>query len=646
MTALLFLLLFIMVIVLFNRINAITRKFEQVERELAALHKAATQAKSQPDSPLETKQAPQHTDQDISQALPTKPQPAAVSPPRAMPVQPQAAQIPVQEKPLPAKTLPRPSRPREEWEVLIGGKLLNRIGALALIIGAGFFLKYAFDNNWITETLRVMIGVLAGVGLLLAGERFQRKELKIFAQGLTGAGLSILYLSLYASFNFYHLVPQIVAFLLMSIVTIVAFLLAFRYDALAVSVMGWAGGFLTPILLSTGQANEAGLFTYIAILEAGLLAVVFRKDKWNILAPLTLGAIYFVFYQWFLAYYQEDDLLLTLFFVAVFWSLFFVLDVIRTMRAGADYSVLQRGIAALNAVFFYATVYLLLYPENFSKMAAVSLAISAVYFLTILLLKKKNPEAQSAFAQYTMTAIFLLILATAIEFSGFTIAIFWSIEAFLLAACTLRWQHKFLVYTALAIFLLTAFFLINVDGALAYEPIEAFTLIFNLRFLAFAVLALSLAASVLLSIKTNVAVSEQVIAAFRYGWCMTVLVLLTVETVDYFEKSTFLLQGDTSQPGASEAINRLHNLKHLTLSGTWLFYSIVLMAVGLWRRIQGLRLAAITLFGITILKVFLYDLSFLDTLYRIISFISLGAILLAVSFLYQKYRAAIFEKRV
>lgn len=644
MTVLLFLLLFFVVIVLFNRINAITRKIEQIEKELVVLHKAASQTKSQSSSPEETKRSSQLPEQDVTQTLAMQPQPAAVSPPRAIPVQPQVSQKPAQEKPSSVKTSPRPSRTREEWEALIGGKLLNRIGALALIIGVGFFLKYAFDNDWITESLRVIIGILLGVGLLLAAERFQRKELKIFAQGLTGAGLSILYLSLYASFNFYHLLPQIVAFLLMSIVTGVAFFLAFRYDSLAVSVLGWAGGFLTPILLSTRQANEAGLFTYIAMLEAGLLAVVFRKDKWNILEPLTLGAIYFVFYQWYVSYYGEDNFLLTLCFVTIFWSLFFVLDAIRNVRAGADSTLLQRGVTALNAALFFATVYFLFFPKNFSKMGAASLVISAVYFLTILLIKKKNPEAKSAFSQYTITAIILLVLATAIEFSGFTIIIFWSIEAFLLAACTLRWQQKFLVYTALAIFLLTAFVLINLDAALAFEPIEDFTLIFNFRFLAFAVLAFSLAASAFISTKTKIIVNQQITAVLRYSWCLILLALLTVETVDYFEKIIFSLQSDSSRLGAYEAINRLHNLKQLTLSGTWLFFSIVLMAVGLWRRIQGLRLAAIALFGITILKVFLYDLSFLDTLYRIFSFISLGIILLTVSFLYQKYKAVIIEK--
>ncbi len=78
-------------------------------------------------------------------------------------------------------------RTRSDWEELIGGKLLNWIGAVALIIAVGFFLKYAFDNNWITESVRVLIGAIIGIGLLVTGVRFHKKELFIFTQGIFGA---------------------------------------------------------------------------------------------------------------------------------------------------------------------------------------------------------------------------------------------------------------------------------------------------------------------------------------------------------------------------------------------------------------------------------------------------------------------------
>jgi uncharacterized membrane protein len=112
------------------------------------------------------------------------------------------------------------------------------------------------------------------------------------------------------------------------------------------------------------------------------------------------------------------------------------------------------------------------------------------------------------------------------------------------------------------------------------------------------------------------------------------LVLVTGETKDYFEKAKAML-GEKSY---TAEYSRLNNLQQLFLSGVWLLYSIALMVIGIWRRQRGIRIASIVLFGFTILKIFIYDLSFLDTLYRIFSFIGLGVILLAVSYLYQKYK--------
>jgi uncharacterized membrane protein len=120
-------------------------------------------------------------------------------------------------------------------------------------------------------------------------------------------------------------------------------------------------------------------------------------------------------------------------------------------------------------------------------------------------------------------------------------------------------------------------------------------------------------------------------------------VLLTGETRDFFEKKLELLgplQGNMA-PSASD----LENMKQLSLSGVWLLYSISLMGVGIWRRLRSIRVIAFVLFGVTILKIFIYDLSFLETLYRIFSFIGLGVVLLIVSYLYQHYKGVIFQKQ-
>ncbi|MFQ5628504.1 MAG: DUF2339 domain-containing protein [bacterium] len=426
--------------------------------------------------------------------------------------------------------------------------------------------------------------------------------------------------------------------------TVLAFWQAIKFDSLAVSALGWAGGYLTPFLLSTGQANEIGLFTYIVLLEAGLLAILLKKEKWVVLELLTVLATYAVFFAWFIEYYDENELLLPMFFLSLFWAIFYAFDIIQHLRSVSLHRPLRIISAAGNAAFYYACVYILLYPKYFDQAGAVTLGIGLVYFLTVFILKNKIANAWAVLSQYTVTAIALLVFATAIQFSGFTIITLWSLEALLLVLCSVRWPLAYVRNAALVLFVVAAIALLNMRSALAYQPIEDFSLIFNARFLAFATLGLALGTSAYVLRQKESAGTPQMITLLQIGCCLVFLVLFTVETLDIFEKAIFRLRQQALSTGASNAINQLKNLQQLTLSGVWLFYSIILMAGGLWSRIQGLRFAAIALFGISILKVFIYDLSYLDTLYRIFSFIGLGVILLGVSYLYQRYKILLFEK--
>src|SRR5262249_48771350 len=153
-----------------------------------------------------------------------------------------------------------------------------------------------------------------GTVLLVLGNRSHRAKLLIFAQGLIGAGISILYLAAFAAFNYYGLVAQSTAFVMMAVVTAIALIHALRYNSQVIALLGWAGGFLTPILLSTGHSNEAALFTYLLLLDSGLIAIVAIKNRWEALAPLTLGATYLLYIGWYGSYYDPSEAFETVLF--------------------------------------------------------------------------------------------------------------------------------------------------------------------------------------------------------------------------------------------------------------------------------------------------------------------------------------------
>src|SRR6059058_3235633 len=234
----------------------------------------------------------------------------------------------------------KPAKPPINWEQFMGAKLFAWIGGLALFLGVAFFVKYSFEHNLISPELRVAIGFLTGIALVIGGVALKRKENAVTAQTLCATGILILYAVTFACRSFYHfpffgLIPT---FALMLLITATAFLLAVRMDALVVAILGIAGGFLTPVLLSTGQDNPAGLFGYIALLDIGLLAVARRKE-WSSL-PI-LGAVGTVLMQiaWVGNFFLEGKYFAgnkTLIPMAVFlgFEILFLLAALTTRQSG------------------------------------------------------------------------------------------------------------------------------------------------------------------------------------------------------------------------------------------------------------------------------------------------------------------------
>src|SRR5262245_27476830 len=189
-----------------------------------------------------------------------------------------------------APQIVRPSKPPINWEQFMGAKLFAWIGGFALFLGIAFFVKYSFEHNLIPPELRVAIGFVVGAGLVVGGLVLKRKENAVTAQTLCATGILVLYAVTFACRAYYHfaffgLIPT---FLLMTLITAVAFLLSVRLNAIIVAVLGIAGGFLTPVLLSTNQDSPLGLFGYVALLDIALLALA-QRQRWNAL-PI-LGAI-------------------------------------------------------------------------------------------------------------------------------------------------------------------------------------------------------------------------------------------------------------------------------------------------------------------------------------------------------------------
>jgi len=219
-----------------------------------------------------------------SVAMPGSPTPATTAPPeRAV-------------APLAAPAAPRPPRkPRAaiDWEAFMGVKLFAWIGGFALFLGVVFLVKYSFENNLITPAMRIVIGAIIGGALVAAGWFTARKNYRVPGQSLCATGVLVLYADIFGAHTFYNLISLGLAFGLMSAITLGAFLLAVTLNAQVVVVLGLVGGFLTPLLLTTGD-HPLPTFGYIALLNIGIAGVALRK-RWDYL--FLLGALGTVFIE-------------------------------------------------------------------------------------------------------------------------------------------------------------------------------------------------------------------------------------------------------------------------------------------------------------------------------------------------------------
>lgn len=194
-----------------------------------------------------------------------------------------------------------PSVKAPAMETRVGLTIVNRLGVFTLILGVGFFFKWAADNDWIGPVGRVFLGLIVGFTALALADYLWTKGQQVFAQGVAGGSIAILFLSLYAASGLYHLIPQFVAFALMAAATALCFALALRYTSPAMAVLGLLGGYLTPFLLSPGGDHPWFLLAYVLLLDSAAL-VLKKRRGWRVLETLAFAAttlIYFWFFSWF-----------------------------------------------------------------------------------------------------------------------------------------------------------------------------------------------------------------------------------------------------------------------------------------------------------------------------------------------------------
>ena len=600
-------------------------------------------------------------------------------------------------------------RPEKSLEDRLGSQIFNFIGVIALLFGAAWALKLAIDHGLLGPAARVIFGLFAGTVLVLWSEHFRRRELPAFSYTLKAVGSSLLYLSLWAAFQLFHLIPAGVAIIAMVLVTGWNAWMAWSQEAELLAFYALIGGLLTPFLLSTGGDHETFLFTYLAALVAGVVLLL-RSRPWSrLVIPAFVGTVaYFIgyyvpFFHHLHAGWDSQSTETTL-FALFFAELFALASIDRRGRSEphddtSRETILPVFLPLANATFIGCALYSIFEDSGLHSWVAWVMVGLAGLFLSLMRLQRSSLAA----AVHLAAAVVFLTVAIPFKASGHTLTSAWLVEGLILFWVSTRVKSR-TGASARVLTLLSAagytlglasllmhwastwlegplpvFFSANLASALlaaatlagaawlSLPQTGASPRPANLRVLAASLSALELVGLLLTVRELEPFAARAPGSAFAHPDFATAVVGLTLCAVAAWAswRIAHPPAGPQPDPRQTQFFGRiayadllLFNLlmvltlvreisalftnadaaleRALAISAFLMLYGAALLAAGFWRRNAFVRWQALILILFTIVKVFVYDISGLSAGYRVASFLGLGALLLTISFAYQK----------
>ena len=637
------------------------------------------------------------------------------------------------------------------FEKYIGENLFGKIGILIFIIGIGFFVKYAIDQNWINETARTLMGYAVGAGMLVLAERLH-KRYHTFSSLLAGGAFGIYYLITAIAFHYYGLFSHTMAFVILCVTTIFMSAVSVLYDRKELAVTALVGGFIAPFIISTDSSSIISLQIYITILNIGMFCLAMYK-KWAILPMVSFAFTYIILWgTTALGSFSDSEAVTTyptLFAFATLFYVIFLLPVVFILRTqyGENTRLGLLGIITANSFMYliYGDFLLQHFEASSDTTAYLAFFIAAVN-LAIHLYLRFRVEGQDTLRNLMLgLAVTFASMGIPILFSAANVLMVWAAESVLLlwlftkeknriyelasavlllltlgALAYYRTTDTFIHDTGDSLFFNGAFFVTtfvsiayyvvavimqfnkelfsDTKRLIAYTPCNAiaYALGFSILFLAFrdnfhfhleqpiSEYASLLTANIMflggaLILRKRFEISENKLAyeisLYLAGilFAMTVwnytapeglllrwlMALVTIAYMAYCMRGQLLVT--SNQRNLHTEYSIISTLMWLTLTRLLLITfnevnfstafslslgiaAFILMCIGMRYHSKEIRIVSLAEFGIVIGKLILNDVWAMPALGKIIVFISLGAILLILSFLYQKLKDALFNE--
>lgn len=365
------------------------------------------------------------------------------------------------------KPIAKPKKKKKEsllkadLERFIGENLINKIGILILVIGVAIGVKYAINNNIITPIARIVLGYVVGFGLIGFAYKLKEKYHAFSAVLLSGA-MAILYFITYVAYSFYGLFPQSIAFALMVVFTAFTVLAALNYKEQIIAILGLVGAYAVPFLLSTGSGNVLVLFSYMTLVNVGILYIAF-KQNWKNLYYLAYVFTWGIFISWFVDIYSEKKhFAIALSFSFIFYLLFYVMFLAYNLIKKEKYDKQTIVLLLSNSFVFFAIGYSILTPNYDNYLGFFAVFNAFVNFVVArLILKQKLGDKNLFYLVLGLTLVFITI-AVPIQLKGNWITLIWIAEAVLLFWLGSTRKVSLFIKLAYAVMLL-AFFSLIID---------------------------------------------------------------------------------------------------------------------------------------------------------------------------------------
>ncbi len=331
-------------------------------------------------------------------------------------------------------------------EFAIATNWLMRIGVLILVVGVGFFIKYSIDHGYLGPQGRVAMSVIAGAAMVAGGLHLFGKRYHLLGQGLAGGGIAVLYFSMFAAGSLFKMIPLPAAFGGMLLVTFTSGVLAVRFKSLLIALLGMLGGYLTPVLLSTGVKNFPVLYGYLLLLGLGMLGVSWKR-QWPVLVWLAFLCHSVLVGVSLGRDFVPDDFSLVMPFLAAFFLLFSTAVFIYNVATRTRSSLLELIGLLLAATVFFAFGYwtiLTTWPGLHENAAWLALGLCVYYIVHVYALQfTRSTDKPLETVFLGLGAIFLSITLPLLLSKGW-LTVTWAMEALVLLWMGLKLQSPIL----------------------------------------------------------------------------------------------------------------------------------------------------------------------------------------------------------